>query len=60
VKGVVAVNVTKLHRSLETPEVTPPARILPHPPSLDALGKPVGAELLILDPVPLSELGVMS
>ncbi|MCI0398945.1 MAG: putative baseplate assembly protein [Chloroflexi bacterium] len=60
VKGVIAVNVTKLYRSLETPAAFPPARISPHPPSLDPLGKPVGAELLTLDPVPLSELGVMS
>jgi len=56
VKGVIAVNVTKLYRSGTTPDATPPGHLIAAMPEAGT-DVTLAAELLTLDPCPLAELG---
>jgi hypothetical protein len=58
VPGVVAMDVNKLYRAGESPTLE--ARLLAAMPEMKSDGSFAAAELLILDPGPLDELGVMS
>ena len=59
-KGVEAVHVTQFHRSDEDPISAMPALLMADPAQAGADGETLGAELLLLDPSPLSDIGVLS
>jgi predicted phage baseplate assembly protein len=58
--GVEAVNLAQFHRSDEEPTVPPPALLAAAPAQTGTGGGMLGAELLLLDPSPLSDIGVLS
>jgi predicted phage baseplate assembly protein len=59
-QGVVAVNLTQFHRSDEDPAGSPVALLDAAPAQTGGGGEMLGAELLLLEPSPLSDIGVMS
>jgi hypothetical protein len=59
-QGVEAVNLTQLYRSDEESTVPPPALLVAAPAQTGPGGEMLGAELLLLDPSPLSDIGVLS
>lgn len=60
VAGVVAVNVTQLYRSDASPDPTPPDILIAQVPQAGVDSTVQPGELLILDPAPLTGIGVTS
>ncbi len=58
VPGIEAVHVSGLYRIDEEPEAPPPAQLLAEPPRGGAISQ--GAELLLIDPGTLAEVGVLT
>jgi predicted phage baseplate assembly protein len=60
VAGVEALTVTQFYRLEDDPTIVLPAQLIADPPRAAITQPALGAELLTLDPAPLTDIGVMS